>query len=464
MKKSLSLILIFYTVIATVTITIFNGTGDAGDSVLHFLFAKYAPAHQALFFDMWGKPVFVLLAFPFAHFGFTGIKIFNALTVLLTIALTFKTGEALHIKNPSVGALLIIFTPLYYILTFSGLTEPLFALFVAAGLFLAVKHKYQAAAILISFLPFVRSEGLVLMGVFGFYFFCIKQWKVLPFLLLGSVVYTFAGYFVHHDILWVITRIPYASLSSPYGSGGLLHFARQLFYVLGFPVYLLFIVGFLRLIIGAFRKKKRTEVDLLVLPGFIFFFVAHTLFWYFGIFNSMGLKRVLIGVMPLVAIIALFGFNLLTEGGFAGRNSIFRTILRNFIIGAVAIFPFTAGPAAVNWKEDMMLAKDQQVALATAKIVKARVAPGCRLVCGHPYICEAMDVDWFDKKRRVDLTRVNLAGRKPADIIIWENWFALTGWAIRKPELDSAAGLKCIFDTIDPDHGHEIHFSVYFEK
>ena len=454
MKKSLSLILICYTAIAALTIVFLDGTGDAGDSVLHFLFAKYAPVHPELFFDMWGKPVFVLLAFPFAHFGFTGIKVFNALTSLLTITLTFKSAEAMPIKNPSVGALLMIFTPLYYILTFSGLTEPLFALFVAAGLFLAVKHKYAAAAIIISFLPFVRSEGLVMIGVFSFYFLFIKQWKIAPFLLFGSVLYSMAGYFVHHDILWVFTRIPYASMNSPYGSGDLLHFARQMFYVVGFPVYFLFLVGFSGLMI-------RAELHLLVLLGFSCFFVAHTLFWYFGIFNSMGLKRVLIGVIPLIAIVALHGYNLLTEDVFSGRSRKFRIILKSVILGAVVIFPFTAGPAAINRKRDMMLAKDQQVALATARIVNTTALAGYRLVCGHPFICEALDVDWFDKSRRVDLTRINLAGRKPADIIIWDNWFAVVGSDLHKQDLDATAGLKCLFDTTALDHGHEIHFAVY---
>ncbi|MEI6682720.1 MAG: hypothetical protein WCO44_08830 [Bacteroidota bacterium] len=461
MKKPLFLILIFYGVVATLTIVFFNGTGDAGDSVLHFLFAKYAPAHPGLFFDMWGKPVFVLLAFPFAHFGFGGIKVFNALTTLLTITLTYKTADALQIKSPYAGALLIIFMPLYYILTFSGLTEPLFALFVAAGLFLAVKQKMAAGAIFISFLPFVRSEGLVMIGVFVCYLLVKKQWKILPFLLFGSGLYSIAGYFVHHDILWVFTRIPYASLSSPYGSGDLLHFVRQMFYVVGFPVYALFVVGFFSLIINAFRSRIRAELHLLVLLGFSCFFLAHTLFWYFGIFNSMGLKRVLIGVMPLIAIIALVGFNQLTEGGVLGKSSMSRIVSQLVLLGAVIIFPFTAGPAAVNWNRDMMLAKDQQVAISTAKVVKSGAAAGCRILCGHPYLCEALEVDWFDTAKRIDLTRANLACRKAGDIIIWENWFAVVGSAIGKPELDATAGLKNIFDTIAMDSGHEIHFSVY---
>ena len=89
MKNIIYIVLFIYIVIAVLTIIFFNGTGDAGDSIYHYLFAKYAPIHPELFFYHWAKPVYVLLASPFAQFGFTGIKIFNALVSLTTIFLTY---------------------------------------------------------------------------------------------------------------------------------------------------------------------------------------------------------------------------------------------------------------------------------------------------------------------------------------------------------------------------------------
>ena len=55
-------ILFVYVVAAAFTIFYFNGTGDSGDSPMHYLFAKYAPKHPELYFDHWAKPLFVLLA------------------------------------------------------------------------------------------------------------------------------------------------------------------------------------------------------------------------------------------------------------------------------------------------------------------------------------------------------------------------------------------------------------------
>ncbi|MEA3478152.1 MAG: hypothetical protein U9R60_08235, partial [Bacteroidota bacterium] len=128
-NNTIFILLLIYAIVATLTIYFFDGTGDSGDSIYHYLFAKFAPLHPQLFFDHWAKPVYVLLVSPFAQFGFIGVKIFNAIVSLLTIFFTFKIVKKLNIKNAIVGAIILIFSPLYFVLTFSGLTEPLFALF-----------------------------------------------------------------------------------------------------------------------------------------------------------------------------------------------------------------------------------------------------------------------------------------------------------------------------------------------
>jgi hypothetical protein len=56
-------------VVITVIAFVANGTGDEGDSISHYLFAKTAWTYKQHFFDHWAKPVYVLIAFPFATTG-----------------------------------------------------------------------------------------------------------------------------------------------------------------------------------------------------------------------------------------------------------------------------------------------------------------------------------------------------------------------------------------------------------
>ncbi len=459
-NKAIYIVLFIYAIIATFTIIFFDGTGGAGDSILHFLYAKYAPIHPQLFFNHWAKPVYVLLVCPFAQFGFTGVKIFNAIVTIISVFFTFKIAQELNLKNAIIAAVILIFSPLYFALTFSGLTEPLFALFISIGIYAILKHKNIAACLIISFLPFIRSEGLIIIGVFAFYFLLKKKWKFLPLLLFGNVVYSIAGFFVYHDFLWVFTKIPYAKLSSTYGDGRFFHFVDQLIYIVGVPIYLLFWLGIIGIIWKSIKRKTNLELQVLVFLSFLAFFVAHSLFWYLGIFNSMGLKRVLIGVMPLISIISLVGFNFISEDIFKKRK-IPKLIIQFLLISYILIFPFTKNPAAINWEKDFKLSKDQQTAIQIADYITQNIGTDHRFVFAHPYLSEVLKIDHFDNKKRLELNQDFMYYIKSGDIVIWENWFCIVEHGVKKEQLDNISELKNIYNLSVEKKGRDILYSVY---
>lgn len=462
MKKPIYLILIVYLIIEIFIIYFFDGTGDGGDSIYHYLFAKYAVVHPELFFDHWAKPVFVLLASPFAQFGINGIKLFNSLVSLLTIYFTYKTAESLSLKNAIVSILLIIFIPLYFIQTFSGLTEHLFGLFTIISFYFLGKNKYLLSCIILSFLPFIRSEGLIFIGLFGLFMIYKKQWKVVPFLFFGSVIYSIGGYFVHHDFLWVFTKIPYANLSSQYGSGKLFHFVDQLYYVLGLPIYAIFLAGVLSIVIEIVKFKIYSETKILILIAFLCYLTAHSLFWYLGIFNSMGLKRVMIGVSPLIAIIALNGFNFITEILIHEKKKI-KYFLKFILITYIIIFPFTSNPAAIKWERDLKLSKEQQYALDAVKFIKNKSPEKKRIIYSHPYLLEVLNQDFYiDNNWR--LTNENINNLKSGEFIIWENWFAVVESGIPKIDLDNNNTLANIYSKTINYKGGIIIYVVYEKK
>lgn len=460
-NKGIAVLFSFYAAIAGFTIYFFDGTGDAGDSIQHYLFARHAPYHPELFFNHWAKPVYVLLASPFAQFGFTGVKIFNALATLASIFLTYKIAKQLQLKNAVIAALISVFTPLYFILTFSGLTEPLFALFVSASIYLTLKERYIPAALILSFLPFVRSEGLLIIGIFGIYFLLRKKWKPIPLLITGHTVYALVGFFIYGDLLWVFTQIPYASLSSPYGSGKLFHFVEQLVYVLGVPLCILFWLGVINIIRKAIQRRTSTEILVLFFLNFLVFLVAHSVFWYFGIFNSMGLKRVFLGIMPVMAIVALEGYNFISEEILAKRK-IAGFVVQVILVLYIIVFPFTGNPASVNWKKDMKLSFDQELARKTVDFIRLREDSGTRFIYAHPYLSEILDIDCFDPEKRLELNEKNLANLRSGDIVIWENWYAVIESGTLKERLDNDARLENIFS--DSAHENKILYAVYEYK
>lgn len=458
-NKWLRFLLIAYATIATLTIIFFDGTGDSGDSILHYLFAKYAPNHPELFFDHWAKPFFVLLASPFAQFGFIGMKIFNTLTTLLAIFFTVKSIEKMNLKNSLLGGVILIFTPLYYILTFSGLTEPLFACFISMGLFCVLDKRNILACILISFLPFVRSEGLIILGIFGLYFLIKKDWKAIPFLLFGHITYAFAGFFVYGDLLWIFNKIPYAKLSSVYGEGTWNHFIQQLYYVVGLPIYVLFGVGTIAILWKAVQRKFSWELHIIVLLGFYAFFIAHSLFWYLGIFNSMGLNRVLVGVSPMTAIIALVGFNFLSEELLSKVNPVKKAV-QFVLIALIIVFPLASSPASINFDETMMLSNEQKCANKATDFVRKEIKNGCVLLSA-PYLSESLKIDHFNPSIRNNLTKNFEQDSKSGDILIWDNWFSVVEFGVNQDLLDNHPKLEELYEARDEQRGREIIYKVY---
>lgn len=416
-----------------VCIYAFNGTGDSGDSIQHYLFARYAPKHPELYFDHWAKPLYVLLASPFAQFGFAGIKWLNVLLTFGTAVTTTLIAEKTGLQKSRWTFLFHYFAPFYFVLSFSGLTEYLFAFLLSVAILLSLNKRFFWSAVIVSFLPFVRSEGILFIAVFGLYFLWEKQWKIVPALAIGHVIYSIAGSFIYGDLLWVFTKIPYAKLASTYGHGTAFHFVGQLFYVLGVPLYLFMLIGLSVMICPFFRRKVNAELAILVLGGFLLFFLAHSIFWYFGIFNSMGLKRVFIAVMPLMSILSLYGFE--------STMRFIRQPMANKITGAcilafIGIFPFLDNHGSIHFDTEMVLRPDQVSANELSKTLLEKKIPG-RLLYRHPYFSVSLDVDPFNKNRVEELEKASLGKLKDGDIIIWDNWFAVVEGGVNREQLDS---------------------------
>lgn len=463
-KNLIFAVLSLYFVLALFLLFYIEGTGErgSGDSILHYLYAKYAINDIKLFFDHWAKPVYVFLAFPFAQFGIKGLMIFNILLSLFTVYFTYKTAISLQLKNAIVSAIILICTPLYFTLLFSGLTEPLFAFVLISSTYLFIKEKWLFGSILLSFLPFVRSEGLIFIGVFAFYLMQKKQWKSIPLLSVGHLFYALTGYFIYHDFLWIFNKIPYAKLSSTYGSGRLLHFVDQLFYVVGLPIYILLCIGIFVIVINTIKKKTNlfNEMFVLIFGGFFSYFVAHSLFWHLGIFNSMGLKRVLIAVAPLIALISIIGLNAITENLWI-KNSIIKTIILWIFIIAVVLFPISGNKAGINWEDDFTLTKEQLLANEVADYLTVNKN---KYFYSNPYLSEVLNINHFNSTIRQELSFAAIENASVGDIFIWDSWYSIIENGISEETIVSEPTLQLVKSFKFKEEDKEIGFVILRKK
>ncbi|MCG9881333.1 MAG: hypothetical protein MH472_12105 [Bacteroidia bacterium] len=347
--------------IALLGAALFGSTmGEGGDSTTHYLYSKLSWQNPSYFFNHWAKPFFTLCSSPFAQFGIKGIMVFNVLCSIAAAYFSNLISQKLGFKYYYLTAIVVITMPLLLPVTLSGLTEPFSALLLSLAVYLYLNQSVLISLIIASFLPFVRSEGLIIISVFACLLVIEKRWKYLPWLMFGHVVYSLVGWAYYADILWVFNKIPYATMNSVYGKGNWTHFINQLYFCIQPFSFVMFCVAVLYLPIEWYQKKSNYHFQKLFLIygislGFI---AAHSAFWALGIFNSMGLNRVLVTIFPLIGVLAMQGLHALLE--MQKNKPIYQERFVYFFMAGILVFPLLNNPASTNFNEAVNINKQHQ--------------------------------------------------------------------------------------------------------
>lgn len=309
----IAVMLILFFLFVTASLAILSlGSHGGEDDVSHYRIARLAFANPELFLDLWGKPLFTIPASIFARFGYNGVKVMNVLISALTLYVTYRTSKLFNLRYPWAAVIVTGCAPIYLALSYSSMTEILFSLIAVTSVWALMRGRYVVMVLLLSFIPFARSEGFVLWLPVIVALVLEKKKRLIPLFATGFVFFSIAGASFFKDIFWIIHRFPYGG-SDLYGSGSLLHYAGQLPLITGIVMIFPLLVAMIYL--AASGKKlfipggrEYLLVWYVLLPA-LFYFGAHSIVWWLGLGNSAGLIRVMAAVIPLVAISAMYGID-----------------------------------------------------------------------------------------------------------------------------------------------------------
>lgn len=416
--------LMLLAIILLIIVNIINqSTYDTGDSIMHFLYARNAPNHPMLYLEHWGKPLFTLLASPFAMFGWTGMKLFNLLVVILTACVTASVSEKLFKGSRGISAIFFIGAPNILLITSSGLTEPLFGLILILALYAEVLHKYWLSAIIISFSLFSRSEGQIILIVWACWSIYNLRWKQLPFFMTGFLLYAIIGFLSeYNDFWWYFTKNPYDQERFVYGSGDWDHFIKSFIYLTGpfitFFAALGVVVSLVKSIPRFILEKDHLQgirvLAFLCLSGYLFF---HSYAWASGQFGSYGLLRVIMGIYPFAVIVILSGFYQLRSFLYGKAQLIFTYL----VLFLVCLFPFSGMKYSirqVDLKPNPSLLQMQE---CLADIDKNEFP---ELVSAAPLPAFVLGVDYFDETKFQYLNSSETILALNGAYIVWDHHFA----------------------------------------
>lgn len=381
-----------------------ESTYDLGDGIRHYLISKYSWKHPFLFLDSWGKPFFTLLSSPFSQFGIKGIIFFNTLCGVLTAFFAYLILKKIEVTIAWPVIPIVLHAPGFFPVMNSGLTEALFALMVMISVYAVIQQRLLFAAVVMSLLPFVRTEGFLLLGIFGIYFLMQRKYVETLCLAAGTVIYSIIRGICLGDFLWIITKNPYnGKAQGVYGHGTLNHFFNLYEDYLG--KYLPFF-AFVALVIwiGALLSKQIAHLIGQRVNGlvvyfastlFILYFGSHVIMWWKGWANSLGLIRPMAAVLPILALLAYYGFYLCT-------NVIKKIKIAPYLAIALLLFLTVKKPYKMTYFP-FKYNTESKVLMDAADWIKSSNFNQQFLFFGYPYLGHLLDVDVFDQKKMIEL-------------------------------------------------------------
>lgn len=393
-----------------------------GDSITHYLLARHAWGSPELFLDHWGKPMFQLMMVIPAQFGIYGVVVVNGIFMLLALLAMADIARRQGIPGYPLLLLFGLLAPLVLRVSLSSLTEPVFAVLLAASIWGYYTRRFVLSAAIFSFLPFVRTEGMVYVLVWLFALAVVRQWRAMPWLLLGYVLFALAGWlWVHHDPWWFFSKMPYQH--GDYGSGTFWYYFEVLYDILGMPILILFAWGVL---VGGYLLLKRgwrlgsvaDNTEYLLIYGVALSFITmHATFWYIGKMGSFGEIRIPVSVAPLMAYVAFRGWAQVWQWQWPRAWT--GQLLGAALLIYVLVYNLTPHQAALR-VQDFELMHEQLAAQRMRQYVHTHF-PGAQVYTHWPAYLFVCDEHPHKRPNLPGFSEADMA--VPGRLILWDDWF-----------------------------------------
>jgi hypothetical protein len=401
---------------------------DSGDGLAHYFIAQRVWQNPVDLLNHWGKPLFTLFAAPFAYFGYTTYICFNVLIYCSTLYVAFLLSKKLKFQS----ALLLIY-PLGLLTSLDyagnilgGMTEVFFGFLVLLSCLLLIQKRWVWFAVLVSFLPFSRSEGQIMIPLALLVLVYFKAWKAIPFLFFGFLIYALVGLFAFDEFWWYFTQNPYRDASDIYGHGSWMHYINFWYVHLGVFGLLLLILGLpVFFYIATRRKNDSTKILAVFYLATIYFGIlfTHMVLWAYGKNGALGLTRLAIHGWPGLLLGLLLVIDSVLEKNHL--KFVFTGFSLVICIFLIVIFPFVPG------KPFPKIASPDERAVLDATDFTAQLLKNNhinRVYYYHPLIAYAARVNLKDTsgvyiQKKFENFEKDLSNIKSSDLIILDTHF-----------------------------------------
>jgi hypothetical protein len=223
-----------------------------------------------------------------------------------------------------------------------------------------------------------------------------RQWKVLPWLFFGTFFYSVAGSFHYRNLLWLLHEMPYQGQAAAlYGKGPLVHFIEASKFIFGLPLAAMVVLGGAAWV-GKWRKGapgSPRDMWLALLVGympFLVYFAAHSIAWWKGWGNSLGLIRVMAAVIPPAALLGALAWD--QAAGILRLPAKYMGIITGILCLLLTLIPFTIYTLPVPLEGEQKLVREASEWLKESGYAKEKIH------YFDPFFPHYLDKDPFDRE------------------------------------------------------------------
>ncbi len=277
------------------------------DEIGHFIIARDAWQSPSLIFNDWGRAVNTLIYMVPALFGLTAVRVaatvMAAVTVLFTAKLAKKLGAEYYFAVP-----IVVWFQLWYCdFSHAAITEVPFSLLMVLGAYFFVSGEFLATSMVVGLLPYVRTEGIALAGVWVAYCLWKKNWRGVIITLIPIVLVNVLARLFGAGHLGMYTNPhPIGELQMKlFGVGGWSYYPKVLMNHVGLAVTVLALYSLTAIL------KQSARV--LVFAFYGVYMAIHIVVYHFGLYAAGGDVRYVFPLAPAIGVAAVFGLEYIAE-------------------------------------------------------------------------------------------------------------------------------------------------------
>jgi hypothetical protein len=310
---------IFSTVLAVRS----DGSYEDYDDLGHFECAAGVWRDARYLVHEWGRPGFTAPYALAALGGWAGARLLSAALSAMTAYLAYLSARRLGVRSAWLAAPLTLAQPLFFVLSYTTLTETPAAFYVALALCLLLHDRTIASSAVLSLALVTRWELIAFapLWLFAFDWRNRRAWSSAAALVWAPLVHNIAALAVG----WAPpVEVYFGSQHARYPSGNAAAFLAHLSTAAGLAIAVLGIAGCR----GLLDRRRGWLVGAMV---FVFLSVQ-TALHVRSAFASGGYARFVVAIAPLLGIAAARGWEMLSDashhhGGATERRAVLAAFL-----------------------------------------------------------------------------------------------------------------------------------------